>query len=202
MGTITLGTATTDGNNNAIGYWDYSAFRFETTEAGTVDSLDLYVSSDGGLGTAVARIYSSTGSAPNSQIGGDSAAQTSYSAGSTSTFTWSSNKPTLAASTEYYVVFYTTDNKWVRAGETYDLGSPTTTFWMYSTNGSSWNEYYVLTANIIINYTASGPDFSTVSINIGDVWKDCSDMKINIGDDWKDVAAVKINVGDTWKDVV
>lgn len=48
---------------------------------------------------------------------------------------------------------------------------------------------------------SSGPDYSTIQINIGDVWKDCSGMQINIGDDWKEVIGMQINIGDAWKDV-
>lgn len=48
----------------------------------------------------------------------------------------------------------------------------------------------------------AGPDWTAISVNIGDVWKDGADMFINIGDVWKQVEEVHINIGDVWKQIV
>lgn len=49
---------------------------------------------------------------------------------------------------------------------------------------------------------SAGPDFSTIKLNIADVFKDAADMFINIGDDFKQVTEVWLNVGDVFIQVV
>ena len=47
----------------------------------------------------------------------------------------------------------------------------------------------------------TGPDYTKLQINIGDVWKAGAGMQINIGDAWKQVAGLQINIGDVWKTI-
>lgn len=158
MGQISLGSATTDTGQNAVGYFDYSCFKFTATEDMTVDSVDIYVSTKSGLASSVvARIYSDNAGIPTTQQGGDSGGQSSFTAGATSTFTWSSNKPSLTGSTVYWVVFYVDTTNYIRIGET-TAASPSiwkrheTTLASVTEPGAPSN---VATANIKINYTPS-----------------------------------------------
>lgn len=55
--------------------------------------------------------------------------------------------------------------------------------------------------NIVSIESSTGPDYTKVQVNIGDVWKSASNVQINIGDAWKTVTKMEINIGDTWKTV-
>lgn len=48
---------------------------------------------------------------------------------------------------------------------------------------------------------SSGPDYTKLQINQGDVWKAGAGVQLNYGDIWKTVSGMQINEGDTWKEI-
>ena len=167
MATQSLGSSTTDDNYNAIGAFAYSSFRFVAEAGMTINDLDVYVSEDSSLSTAYCQVWDESGGEPNAQVDGNSDAQTSFTAGQTSNFNWSSNEPELSNGVTYFLVFRTSEGNYIRAGETTGSIGANTGFWLTSADGSTWSDTAscrVIDANIAINYSIT-PISVTVNVS-------------------------------------
>jgi hypothetical protein len=87
----------------------YIGLLFPATTAGELKQVSINVATYTASGAVVARLYKNNSGSPGDQIGGDSDSQTISATGEYD-FTWSSNIPTVAKATSYWVVLANADD--------------------------------------------------------------------------------------------
>lgn len=124
----TLGTATTDGNINAIGGYAYTGFTFTPTKNYTIQRMELYASEKVGTGAGNTYFGLWKGNASCTgitmpQIGLNSST-TNMSATGSFNFTWTNNVTNVSSGQCYWVIAYSSPaTNYVRLGETNTAGT-------------------------------------------------------------------------------
>ncbi len=131
------------GYNGGTPGYKYVATPFPTTTGGTVSSVTAKIFLGGGSGSpCIARFYTDSSTAPGTQVGTDSDSHTPGGTDCTNSQVFTFGTPvTLSASTNYWLVIYTTNaesasnySAWCGAVASAPYGG-----WKHSTDGSTWS---------------------------------------------------------------